>query len=83
MSSVKIKLCIIFPKEAAFDSQTQYTSRICPKYDSKDFNKFIKQLIVQTTKNIQNKIEKSSKTAQDKKSLASTFACFFTALAKI
>ena len=27
--------------------------------------------------NIWNKIEKSSKTGQDKKSLISTFACFF------
>ena len=29
--------------------------------------------------NIWNKIEKSSKTGQDKKSLISTFACFLTA----
>ena len=35
------------------------------------------------TQNIQHKIKKSSKTAQDKKSLISTFACFLTALAKI
>ena len=33
--------------------------------------------------NIWNKIEKSSKTGQDKKSLISTFACFLTATAKV
>ena len=33
--------------------------------------------------NIWNKIEKSSKTGQDKKSLISTFACFLTAIAKV
>ena len=27
---IKIKLCIIFAKGAAFDSRTQYRSRICP-----------------------------------------------------
>ena len=32
---------------------------------------------------IWNKIEKSSKTGQDKKSLISTFACFLTAAAKV
>ena len=32
---------------------------------------------------IWNKIEKSSKTGQDKKGLMSTFACFLTAAAKI
>ena len=32
--------------------------------------------------NIWNKIEKSSKTGEDKKSLISTFACFLTATAK-
>ena len=34
-------------------------------------------------KNFWNKIEKSSETGQDKKSLISTFACFLTATAKI
>ena len=33
--------------------------------------------------NIWNKIGKSSKTGQDKKSLISTFACFLTAIAKV
>ena len=33
--------------------------------------------------NIWNKIKKSSKTGQDKKSLISTFACFLTATAKV
>ena len=33
--------------------------------------------------NICNKIEKSSKTGQDKKSLIYTFACFLTASAKV
>ena len=33
--------------------------------------------------NIWNRIEKSSKTGQDKKSLISTFACFSTATAKV
>ena len=33
--------------------------------------------------NILNKIEKSSKTGQDKKSLITTFACFLTAIAKV
>ena len=33
--------------------------------------------------NIWKKIEKSSKTGQDKKSLISAFACFFTAIAKV
>ena len=33
--------------------------------------------------NISNKIEKSSKTGQDKKSLISTFACSLTAIAKV
>ena len=33
--------------------------------------------------NIWNKIEKSSKTGQGKKSLISTFACFLTATAKV
>ena len=33
--------------------------------------------------NISNKIEKSSKTGQIKKSLISTFACFLTAIAKV
>ena len=33
--------------------------------------------------NIWNRIEKSSKTGQDKKSLISTFACFSTAAAKV
>ena len=33
--------------------------------------------------NICNKLEKSSKTGQDKKSLISTFRCFLTATAKI
>ena len=32
--------------------------------------------------NIWNKIEKPSKTGEDKKSLISTFACFLTATAK-
>ena len=32
--------------------------------------------------NILNKLEKSSKTGQDKKNLISTFACFLTATAK-
>ena len=32
---------------------------------------------------IWNKIEKSRKTGQGKKSLISTFACFFTAIAKV
>ena len=32
---------------------------------------------------IWNKIEKSSKTGQDKKSLISNFACFLTAIAKV
>ena len=33
--------------------------------------------------NIWNKLEKSSKTGPDKKSLISTFACFLTANAKV
>ena len=33
--------------------------------------------------NIWNKLEKSSKTGQDEKSLISTFACFLTATAKV
>ena len=33
--------------------------------------------------NIWNKIEKSSKTGQDKKSLTSAFLCSFTAIAKV
>ena len=33
--------------------------------------------------NIWNKIEKSSKTGQGKKSLITTFACFLTAIAKV
>ena len=33
--------------------------------------------------NIWNKIEKSNKTGQDKKSLTSTFACFLTATATV
>ena len=33
--------------------------------------------------NIWNKVEKSSKTGQVKKSLISTFACFLTAIAKV
>ena len=33
--------------------------------------------------NIWNKLEKSSKTGQDKKSLISTFACFLTATVKV
>ena len=33
--------------------------------------------------NIWNKIEKSSKTGHDKKSLISTFASFLTAIAKV
>ena len=33
--------------------------------------------------NIWNKLEKSSKTGQGKKSLMSTFACFLTATAKV
>ena len=32
--------------------------------------------------NIWNKIEESSKTGQEKKSVISTFACFLTAIAK-
>ena len=32
---------------------------------------------------IWSKIEKSSKTGQDKKSLMSTFACFYTVVAKV
>ena len=32
---------------------------------------------------IWNKLKKSSKTGQDKKSLISTFACFLTATAKV
>ena len=33
--------------------------------------------------NIRNKLEKSSKIGQEKKSLTSAFACFLTAIAKI
>ena len=33
--------------------------------------------------NVWNKLEKSSKTGQDKKSLISTSACFLTATAKV
>ena len=33
--------------------------------------------------NIWNKVDKSSKIGQDKKSLISTFACFFTVIAKV
>ena len=33
--------------------------------------------------NIWNKLEKSSKTGQDEKSLISTFVCFLTATAKV
>ena len=36
-----------------------------------------------TSQNIWNKIEKSSKTGQDKKILISTFACFLTATGKV
>ena len=43
-------------------------------HDKADFN---------PGQSIWNKIEKSSKTGQDKKSLISTFACFLTATAKL
>ena len=33
--------------------------------------------------NILNKIEKSSKTGEDKETLIFTFACFFTAISKV
>ena len=38
---------------------------------------------LQSWQNIWNKIEKCSKTGQDKKSLKSAFACFLTATAKV
>ena len=44
---------------------------------------YIFKLIYNPGQNIWNKIEKSSKTGQDKKSLISTFACFLTAIAKV
>ena len=36
-----------------------------------------------SAQNIRNKLEKSSKTGQIKKSLIYTFACFLTAIAKM
>ena len=45
--------------------------------------KFEKILIYNTRQNIWGKIEKSSKTGQDKKNLISTFACFLTAIANV
>ena len=44
---------------------------------------FDKFKIYNPGKNIWNKIEKSSKIGQDKKSLISTFACFLTVTAKL
>ena len=44
---------------------------------------YIFKLIDNPGQNIWNKIEKSSKTGQDKKSLISTFACVLTATAKV
>ena len=41
------------------------------------------ELVYNPGQNIWSKIEKSSKTGQDKKSLISTFACFLTATAKV
>ena len=41
---------------------------------------YIFKLIYNPGQNIWNKIEKSSKTGQDKKSLISTFACFLITL---
>ena len=43
----------------------------------------ISMLIYNHMQNIWNKLEKSSKTGQGKKSLMSTFACFLTATAKV
>ena len=40
-------------------------------------------MIYNPGQNIWNKIKKSSKTGQDKKSLISTLACFLTAIAKV
>ena len=51
------------------------------------FEKFCHQFFLETIcnpmQNIWNKIEKSSKTGQDKKSLISTFVCFLTATTKV
>ena len=44
---------------------------------------YIFKLIYNPGQNIWDKIEKSSKTGQDKKRLTSTFACFLTATAKV
>ena len=41
------------------------------------------ELIYNHMENIWNKLEKSSKTGQGKKSLMSTFACFLTGTAKV
>ena len=40
-------------------------------------------MIYNPMQNIWNKLEKYSKTGQDKKRLISTFACFLTATAKV
>ena len=55
--------------------------------DSKQLQEYIIACVViifyNPGQNIWHKIEKSSKTGQDKKSLISTFACFLTATAKV
>ena len=51
-----------------------FSSKIMQKNRQRDYNPW---------QNIWNKIEKSSKTGQDKESLISAFACFFTAIAKV
>ena len=47
------------------------------------FRYFFKGYTYNPEQNIWNKLEKSSKTGQDKRSLISTFACFLTGTAKV
>ena len=75
-----LKACYKSSIEASIQKAKQVNSRI-------NFTKKGKQPSSIPTynpgQNIWHKIEKSSKTGQEKKSLTSNFACFLTAIAKV
>ena len=61
-----------------------FQAKECASLTIESKERFIAKISVKLPmQNIWNKLEKSSKTGQDKKSLISTFACFLTATAKV
>ena len=68
---------VIFP----FPTRNTLNGEICPEYQNFQFKP--KFGTYNPMQNIWNKLEKSSKTGQDKKRLISIFVCFLTATAKV